>query len=195
MQLKFVLMAVWVCICSVASAQADNSAKPAKRPCSCSFSSINQLGLLRGEPGSYFQFQTINGIRYKTWFAGVGAGLDLYPIDGIPVFMDVRKYIFDKVYTPFVYADAGIHFADRNNESSEWQRIEYSNGFYYDAGLGYKIGLNKKSGILLSGGYSYKFVEKRVISTPDCRFYPCIEVLNRFNYRFNRLSLKLGWQF
>ena len=194
MPIKLVWLIGWIGLCSVANAQTDSTAKPAKRSCSCSFSSINQVGVLRGEPGSYFQFQTINGIRYKTWFAGIGAGVDFYPVDGIPVFFDIRKYIFDKQFTPFVYAGAGIHFANMNKTENRWQRIEYSNGFYYDVGLGYKVGINKRSGMLLSGGYSFKVVEQRIYST-TCAFFPCSESKEMYTWHMNRLSLKIGWQF
>jgi hypothetical protein len=195
MPLKLVLLITWMGLCSLANGQTDKPTKPVKRSCSCSFSSINQVGVLKGEPGSYIQFQTINGIRYKTWFAGIGAGADFYPVDGIPFFFDIRKNILKKQFTPFVYADAGIHFVDKNKTENQWQRSEYTNGFYYDVGLGYKIGVNNKSGLLLSGGYSYKIVEQKIYSISACGIYPCDQNQNTYTRRLNRLSLKLGWQF
>lgn len=195
MQLKLVWLITWIGICSIATAQTDSTTKPAKSSCSCAFSSINQVGVLKGEPGSYFLFQTINGISYKSWFAGVGVGADFYPVDGIPVFLDIRKNILKKKNTPFVYADAGIHFADMNKTENSWQRVEYSNGFYYDVGVGYKIGGNKRSGLLLSGGYSRKVVDEKQYAITGCSFYPCDDYRNRYTWKLNRWSLKLGWQF
>jgi len=197
MSLKLVLLAGWMGLCLVAAAQTDSTNRPAKKSCSCSFSSINQLGLLRGEGGTFFQFQTINGIRYKTWFAGVGVGMDLYPTDGIHVFIDVRKELFDTRFTPFIYADGGIHIASINDNKTLGQHTKYSNGFYMDAGIGYKIGFRKRGGLLLSGGYSYKIVEESTayISNNACGIYPCNEYVNIYTWRLNRLSMKLGWQF
>jgi hypothetical protein len=196
MQLKLVWLITWLGCGSIANAQTDSTAKPAKRSCSCAFSSINQVGVLKGEGwSSYFLFQTINGISYKTWFAGIGVGGDFYPVDGIPVFFDIRKNILKKKNTPFVYADAGIHFADMNKEESLWMRTEYTNGFYYDVGAGYKIGFNKRSGILLSAGYSYKAVDQKEFTSAGCGIYPCDESLSTYAWRLNRWSFKLGWQF
>ena len=42
------------------------------------FSSQISTGIVEGEQGTSFHIETINGLRYKTWFAGIGAGLDYY---------------------------------------------------------------------------------------------------------------------
>jgi hypothetical protein len=197
MQIRTLLLAAFLGICSMAIAQTDSTLqKTKKKTCSCSFSSINQGGIMRGEAGSYFQFQTINGIRYKTWFGGLGVGLDTYPAFGIPVFLDVRKNILDKLYTPFVYAEGGYHFADRNSQEIGWQRIEYTNGLFYDVGLGLKVGFSKKGALLLSGGYSFKKYEKKEsYSAGECDFFPCNAGAQTYSYRLNRLSMKIGLQF
>src|SRR5688572_9219460 len=109
MKIKLLFLVVLTGCVFRTSAQEANQEQPVKKGCGCSFSSINQIGGLYGSKGTYFQLQTINGIRYKTWFAGIGAGIDLYTRGGFPVFLDVRKDIFEKRSTPFLYADAGIH--------------------------------------------------------------------------------------
>lgn len=196
MRVYTVLMAAFLGMGSMAVAQTDTLPKTGRKSCSCAFSSINQGGVMQGEAGAYFQFQTINGLRYKSWFAGLGVGLDLYPVNGLPVFLDLRKYILDRQYSPFVYADVGIHFADKNNEETMWQRIEYSNSLYYDVGVGVKIGFMKKAGLLLSGGYSFKKYErKESYRQLDCNFFPCNAGSQRYRYSLSRLSLKLGVQF
>lgn len=194
MYLKSTLLAGMMVCAMLSMAQTSGEVKPAKKRCSCSFSSINQVGVLTGERSLYMLIQTINGIQYKTWFAGLGAGIDYYTSRGYPLFIDVRKEIFNKPYTPFLYADAGIHIADINNEKSEQFETIFNNGFYYDAGAGYKIGLTKKGGLLLSAGFSYKYVTRRVTSK-YCYPLGCLENSNLYTSRLNRLSLKLGWQF
>src|SRR5262245_27408802 len=96
--------------CTLFAQQAKEN-RAAKKNCGCSFNSLAQLGILEGEAGTAFQLQTINGIQFKTWSAGIGVGLDYYKYRSIPLFLDLRKYILNKPRTPFLYADGGIHFA------------------------------------------------------------------------------------
>ena len=55
------------------------------------FHSINNIGLLKGQVDDVLQLQTINGIKYKSFFGGVGIGLDNYYFKTIPLFVDLRK--------------------------------------------------------------------------------------------------------
>src|SRR5687768_4020311 len=55
------------------------------------FTSINQAGVTWGGSGQTLQLQSINGIFYKTFSAGVGVGLDYYWQRTIPLFIDLRK--------------------------------------------------------------------------------------------------------
>src|SRR5215203_3590562 len=73
------------------------------------FTSINQVGIGWGGSGEGLQLQTINGLSYKTYSAGIGIGLDYYWARTIPLFIDLRKNIFSKKQTPFVYADLGLN--------------------------------------------------------------------------------------
>ena len=100
----------------ITSAQAANQGQPAKKGCSCSFSSINQVGILNGSKGVYYQLQSINGIKYKTWFAGIGVGMENYFRTGIPLFVDVRKNLLKTSATPFLYADVGVHIVRDKND-------------------------------------------------------------------------------
>jgi hypothetical protein len=193
MYVKSSLLAAMI-VCAMISMAQTGDIKPVKKSCSCAFGSIIQAGSLIGERGSYFQIQTINGIRYKTWFAGVGVGLDFYTDKGIPVFLDVRKAIYNKRQTPFLYADGGIHIADVNNKKNEQFETIYNNGFYYDAGAGYTTGLGKKGALLVSAGFSYKYLTKALAST-YCYPLGCLKYSTIYSYHLNRFSVKLGWQF
>jgi hypothetical protein len=196
MKIKLLFLVVLTGCVFITSAQEANQEQPAKKGCSCSFSSINQIGDLYGSKGAYFQVQTINGIRYKTWFAGVGAGIDFYTRGGFPVFLDVRKDVFEKGSTPFLYADAGIHLVhDRKEEESQWYQNTYSNGFYGDAGLGYKLDLHGAGRLLVSAGYSYKNINRRYEYVSTCPTARCYENYYTYKSYLHRLSLKLGLQF
>jgi hypothetical protein len=195
MKIKLLFLVVFTACVLIASAQEANQERPAKKGCSCSFSSINQIGGLYGSKGTYFQVQTINGIRYKTWFAGVGAGIDYYTRRGIPVFLDVRKDIFEKRSTPFLYADAGIHLVrDRKEALSRWDQNTYSNGFYGDAGVGYKLHLHGAGRLLVSAGYSYKNINRRFEYIFSCPTTRCNENYYTYKNYLHRLSVKLGLQ-
>lgn len=195
MQIKYLLLCVLLqCGYGLTSAQEIKQEQPGKKGCSCSFSSIGQVGLLSGSAGLAPLLQSVNGIRYKTWFAGVGVGIDGYKKGSFPFFLDVRKYFFETPATPFIYGDAGIHMpAKRIVSEDQWYENEYANGFYSDAGIGYKFGSSRKSGVVVSAGYSYKRMERVYRS----KLNPCDYCYaNQFTYTsyLHRLSIKLGWQ-
>ena len=170
------------------------------------FSSQNYIGLLEGEQGSKFQLQTINGIKYKTWFAGAGTGIDWYYRRSIPAFMSLNKDFFIKGNRNFFIAtDVGANFpwlVDKNSYVAGYIVEESIPGFYWGAGLGYKIGIGKlNDGILLQLGYSYKHVGEKVKTpyyydyVPGMIMQPKPDMTNRFDYYLRRLSLKIGWNF
>ena len=159
------------------------------------FSSINTVGWLKGETRSVVQLQTVNGVRYSGFFAGIGVAADPYYFESIPLFIDLRKNIFDKKNSPFVYFDLGTNLP--LDKSKNYDRMilwlsEYDAGLYYDVGLGYGFELAKQTKLVLSLGYS----EKRLTETqyyhsdpgPDSK--PTI-----LDYSFRRISLKAGIQF
>src|SRR5664279_2733207 len=127
-----------------------------------SFQSIANVGLLEGQTGSAFQLQTINGARYKSWFAGVGLGLDFYRFRTIPLFLDIRKEFGKSINKLFVYADGGISYSwvTDTEKTSYWTNNQFHNGFYTDLGLGYKSSIGKNSALVVSLGYSYKKVNE-----------------------------------
>mgnify|MGYP001549207335 FL=1 len=174
---------------------------------SIQFHSINQVGLLNGQTGSAFQIQTVNGLQHKSWFAGIGVGLDYYRFRGIPLFADIRKTFGHSKNKLFVYVDAGIHFswATDNEKINNGVKTKLSNGLYVDGGLGYHIAVNKRNAVLISLGYSYKAVTDR---SPIYYFYPMYydplfitgnntptPQTNKLNYHLNRISIKVGWEF
>ncbi|NII27726.1 hypothetical protein HB364_21770 [Pseudoflavitalea sp. X16] len=186
------------CFTATAIAQTDSTGKAVKKGCSCTFSSINQVGLLTGETGSYFLAQTINGIKYKTWFAGVGVGLDFYKVRGVPVFLDVRKDLLNKTATPFIYVDGGINFSwPTDKDKGGEDRWKFNNDLYLDAGLGYKNNLGKGHALLVSVGYSLKMIKQKYAPYEICPLWGACWPTSKevYKYTFNRLSLKVGWQF
>jgi hypothetical protein len=179
----------------IVNAQAASQEQPVKKGCSCSFSSIAQAGLLSGSKGAYYQLQSINGIKYKTWFAGVGVGIENYYRTGIPLFVDVRKSLSKKSAAPFLYADVGVHIVrDKNDRPDQWYENQYQNGAYAEAGAGHKFGFSGKDHWLVTIGYSYKYVKYRNVYIGDCPTARCYE--NYYTYRnyLHRFVMKLGFQ-
>jgi len=164
--------------------------------CHCGFQSLLQAGLLEGAGGLSWNIQTIQGLRYQSWFAGLGVGLDHYGMRTIPLFLDVRKELFHKSRTPFLYADGGIHFDWlKTKEKRGWASSDYNPGFYYDIGGGYKIGFGKRDALLVSAGYTLKKLREERTVNVQCIAPPCNPTTDYYNYAFNRLTFKVGWQF
>src|SRR5687767_13793360 len=82
------------------------------------FNSINMFGVAAGESKLFGLLQTVNGITYDTWFAGIGAGLDYYSYRTIPLFFDLRRDI-GKLNKGFIYADLGYNFPWKEKPGKE----------------------------------------------------------------------------
>jgi hypothetical protein len=169
--------------------------KPAKPR--IQFGSQNYAGILEGQRGTSFQLQTINGVRYKTWFAGAGTGLDYYYLRSIPLFASVSKFFPKAKSALYFNGDAGINFHWRRSGIYEIQYTgEYFPSLYWAGGVGYKFASKKRSdGFLVNIGYSYKHLIQKNKITQPCLIPPCPTYDERYDYRFKRLSLKMGWMF
>ena len=160
------------------------------------FHSVINIGLLEGQTGSAFQIQTVNGMQYRSWFAGIGVGLDFYRYRTIPFFIDFRKEFGSSLNKFFAYADGGVNFCWLTDQEKTTYLADdhFNTGFYTDLGLGYKIGLARNNHLLLSIGYSLKKLEETYLSYA---YFPPDNTLNKAqtNYSLNRLTMKIGWEF
>jgi hypothetical protein len=182
----------------------NSSAQQKVLTCPWWFHSVNNLGLLEGETGSSFQLQTINGAQYKSWFVGVGVGIDYYRYRTIPLFMDFRKEFGKSRNKVFIYSDLGINFSWLTDKEKMTYMADdhFGNGFYSDLGLGYKMGIGKNNGLLISLGYSFKKITETYKSPiyMTYNFYATNpesmpDQTEKINYSLNRLSIKIGWEF
>jgi hypothetical protein len=156
------------------------------------FQSINQLGMVVGETGNAFQIQTVDGIRIKKFFTGIGVGIDEYQVRSIPLFLDFRMNVKESGKTPFVYADGGTHFIWPKEKN---EMVTYDDaGFYYDLGVGYSIPV-KSNAVLLSAGYSFKSYSSRENSYYYYwwNYYPEDYIEN--SYKLRRISIKAAFSF
>ncbi|MGZ5190552.1 MAG: hypothetical protein ACXWCZ_05995 [Flavisolibacter sp.] len=163
------------------------------------FTSTNLAGIVMGSSEPAFQVQTINGVRYKDFSAGIGVGMDNYYYKSIPVFLHLTQKFSIKDFSPFVYADIGLNFPeDRTGEEEFWEASKYSKGLYFDLGIGYSIPLYKKMSMSFSLGYSQKHMdEKRAqgyfIGFPNGIYHELPS--EYYSYTFRRISLKAGLSF
>jgi hypothetical protein len=158
------------------------------------FQSDFQLGILIGQNGHNFQVQSVNGIRINTFSLGLGAGIDFYESRSIPVFLDIKKDLFDKRETPFFYLSGGRHFPWRVEADDAGRKFETEAGWFYDAGIGYTIPLKKQS-ILFSLGYSYKSYDEKVEYEYWCLWGDCPKTYETYSYKLRRISLRAGIRF
>jgi hypothetical protein len=157
------------------------------------FENTNQIGLISGSLGNALQLQTVNGISYRTFFVGLGIGVDNYYFRTIPLFADVRKNIFEKEQTPFVYVDAGSNFPWKKDETTTWQQTTYQAGLYYDVGIGYKWTILKHFCVNARFGFS----QKKYASREEYHYTPLDPEVppDRYNYRLQRFLIKFGLGF
>jgi hypothetical protein len=174
-----------------------SSAQPTHPVRSWQFHSIVNAGLLEGQSGSAFQIQTINGTQYRSWFAGIGLGIDYYRYRTLPLFFDLRKEFGSTGNKIFLYSDFGINFSWVTDK----QKMNYvtddkfGNNFYSDVGFGYKVAFTQNNSLQLSLGYSYKKVVE-TYTTPDYYIYPPTDGnTEQINNRLYRLLIKIGWVF
>jgi hypothetical protein len=186
------IIVVFFLLCA-AQGYAQNSSSATNQAGFVKFHSSVQVGLLEGEEKAAFQAQAINGIQYKTWYGGVGIGIDNYKFRTIPLFFDLQKNVFKRNTTPFVFGDIGLHFPWlRNDQKTFYSNSEFTNGVYCNVGVGYKINLLKSSRLTFSTAFSLKKLENNYTYT-ICPFVgPCFEQSEQMKYTLRRLALNIG---
>jgi hypothetical protein len=172
------------------------------------FRSDEWAGFVQGEMGAYGQVHTINGLYKRSWFLGIGTGLDYYRYRSVPLFLSVEKELVPGKNGFFISLDGGIDIPwyTRNKLSEQYLGISYSKFLaapYWNAALGYRLRFapHSRQALLLSAGYSYKELKEDQKGEVDCGFAgPCWIDPNggspaTFDYRNRRVSVRLGWEF
>lgn len=113
------------------------------------------IGALYGSNKTKFQIETIHGVKAGRWFTGIGAGIDDYYQQSIPVFIDVRADLSLRRKTPFIYAEAGPNILNKGSET-QYMKTDYKSGLFYEAGIGYKVNFANKVALNMACGFSYK---------------------------------------
>jgi hypothetical protein len=190
--MRYIFLSITALLLLVGSVKAQQKPK-------VHFTSINQFGFLAGSSDQAFQMQTVNGLNYKTWFAGVGLGLDYYDKRTIPLFADLRKNLSQKQQTPFIYLDLGGSMPWQKEEKGQWVTSTWRNGLYYEAGVGYTFPINRKLSVNWSAGYSQKSLHETRTTTGgiiiDFPPYEREPQKDYYDYTYKRFSLKVALRF
>lgn len=160
------------------------------------FRSATSVGFVAGEKNNAFVAETVNGIAFSNWSAGVGVGIDLYEINSIPVFADL-KYHFGKNKQAFVYGNIGPDLPLKvKSDRKVWNgSYHYRNGVFAGAGIGYKVLLGKKKFLFFDAGYSYKRMNESGSYTICGIAPPCYTYYEKYEYNYRRIKFKMGFGF
>jgi hypothetical protein len=183
--LKKLLVLLFVFASLFAAAQPD-SVRASKSLSATSVHVLANAGMVAGKSGRDFQVQAIASVPYKSWFAGIGGGLDYYYWRTVPLFVDVRK-TFSKPHALFLYGDAGWDLPwIKKSMGDSWYQQHFESGLYYDIGGGWNFKMGRRNGLLLSTGYSGKNLNEIRNANP---------AKTKITYALRRITVKLGFQF
>ena len=170
-----------------------------KKQAAIKFKSSLQAGSLFGQSGSKpaLTISTINGIKIRQWFIGIGVGIDNYGAKrSIPLFAAVQKSLSPKANSFFLYGDAGYNLPWLQEQEKMKNVVDYKQmgGLLYEAGIGYKFKIFRNNYFGLSAGYSFKQVKEKY--TGRCWFFETyIPPLQLDNHKFRTVAVKINWWF
>ena len=165
------------------------------------FSSAFKAGLLNGQADKAgAELQVVSGVTYETWFSGIGTGIDYYSdFKSIPVFIEVKKDLQQKKNTLFVSGDIGYNWplVNKDYKMNYGLQYKFQGGLYYEVSAGYKFVLSNSLSMALSAGYSYKNFKEKDSSYYSVGPYdqPLPPRVDLYNYKFNRISIKMAFWF
>jgi hypothetical protein len=162
-----------------------------------SFHSINELGILKGTEKFAFEFQTINGVQYRSWFGGAGMGIDDYRFRSTMAYLDLRKNFGKSTNHIFLYGDAGINISwPSKRQKNDFPGVtlqKFHNGVYAATGVGYAIKTGKNQ-LLFSAGYSFKRTKADVLDIRPIA-YDGPPLHDVYDFKFHRIDFRVGWSF
>jgi hypothetical protein len=157
------------------------------------------LGMLMGESSSALQVQTVHGVQYKQWQAGLGIAVDNYRYRTVPLFMEVRRMLPLKTNHLFLYAGGGPNLLWLTSQQKQdimiTNQTKFHAGWYGDLGAGYQLALaGNKNAVSLSAGYSLKTL-RTVTQDYSPIAYDAPPVFSERTYTLGRIVVKLGISF
>ncbi len=160
---------------------------------------VVSAGVIAGESTARPLIQASGGLHSGRHFGGLGAGLDPYRFKSVPVFAHWKMDIgWPRLV--FAYGQAGYNLPYANGVTDDWfgdvrTTDRFSGGFYFDAGMGYRVRLKGRHSLLFSAGYSQKHLTHTVGYTWPCLVEPCPEEIEKNRYNLGRIMAKFSWEF
>lgn len=157
------------------------------------FHSFNTIQILNGSSTISVAINTVNGLKYKKFFCGIGTGFDYYHHTTVPLYLEARLDLFKRKGKLQLFGNGGlsIPFSSQNESKSG----PYKTGSLYGAGLDYLVPI-KKEAIIVGVAFS----NKQVIQMVDNNIWN--PVLNKVEnipieekYSLNRIAIRIGWMF
>ncbi len=175
----------------IACAQAVKTSLP--------YFNITQVGLLQGQNQHTYSLQTINGISYKKYSAGVGIAYDKYGYKSVPVFADIRYSLLKSKKSALqLYADAGANFPIHSDllpatkpNGIRWYTLHSS--FYGEAGFSYSVALKRRFSFIAGVGYNYKTF--RYSDTEYSGDVNMPDNIIEYTYRYSKYVVRVGFGF
>lgn len=156
-----------------------------------------EAGLARGSSDKSSVYFFSNGISYKQFYTGIGAGIDKYALHSIPLFFDAKKEFGKHKVKPFVDASAGINLphltTEQRNSYGGWnQNSAFKNGFFTKTSVGISMPVLHNLRLFMNAGYSYKTTSIKVVN--DYRPFDGDLTTTTDIYRYNRWFAAIGFQ-
>lgn len=159
------------------------------------YSGTVSIGVLSGKSSAELQLQMVNGVKFKTWSAGLGAGLDYYHTRSVPLFLQLRKTANANPHTPFFYLNGGFNVPWAQAEK-ELFVSGYTRGFYGEGGIGYEVPVLKNQRLFFSGGWQVKTFTATVNTAPWISVWPPPpHAFRDYDYTLKTLVVKAGLRF
>lgn len=163
------------------------------------FNSYTAAGVQSGQSDPAITVETINGIRTKNWFTGIGVGYSAYRYRTIPVFADAR-FAFGKRRQFFINGDAGYNLIKpaTYEEDAQYYDVKYKGGIFFNSGIGIALQPTKKHSFYFQLDYGVKQVRKVVNEFIWIDFPPYnrdIDHYTTYKYNLTTVSLKMGFKF
>lgn len=172
------------------------------------FSLLAEAGFLAGSYGPGAEGRLSFLWNKGRWQAGLGAGLDSYRFQSVPVVVTGRHFLGSGSRRLFAVASAGVNAdaltsAQRQNNTPVWWRWnnvpaappEYGIGSFGEVGLGYGWFFKKRHALLLSVLYVHKRTSE-TFNRDTWLGFGQVQTNPETNiYLMNRLAFRVGWQF
>lgn len=163
------------------------------------FHSTEWLGLSTGQAGGAIILKTVNGVAWRSWFAGLGASVDYYRFRSVPLFVSVSRDIaLGRKDGLYLYAEGGTnapwYTRPGTGENNAIISSTFHGGAYWGGGIGYlwKLGNQTRQAIVISAGYAEKKLSENQVTASTCAPLDCN--MARYEYLNRMFQFMIGFR-